>query len=101
MGEPVSSASPHIAAHAPVAMRRLRVLAWISALSATLLVLGELVALDAGLAWSLTSAFDFGTTATWIIAGAGAIGAVAVSAAMFRTALANELALAEPPVTDS
>ena len=81
--------------------RRARLAAWLSALSAALLVFGELVAVDAAFAWSIGNQAGASGPVVWTVAAIGLAGAAAISIGFFRTGLRNEYSLLEPGIAVS
>ena len=62
----------------------------ITAVAATLLVAGELIAIDVGLARSLRGTFDLGARAEYVIAGIGGAAVLWAVCVVFRAALRYE-----------
>jgi hypothetical protein len=106
MGEPVSSVASSQTltgeGHPPPAKpaRHSVTAAWLSAATATLLILCELLALDAVLAWAAGALLALSSAVVWIAAAVGAVAVLWLAFGLFRTALANELRLLPPTLPD-
>jgi hypothetical protein len=76
------------------AHRRLVRTAWLTAISATLFVLSELLTIDLAVVWSIGGILQADAVWIWAVAAVGAACCLWIAARIFRTALANEIELA-------
>lgn len=103
-GSSLETSGGEVFTHTPVtailpAARPAKAVAWITAIVSTLLVAGELAAIDAGLAISIRGSLHLGQQAEYIILAVGGLACLWTMYVFFRAALRYErnAAHGEPP----